>query len=170
MTEKQADKLWEAVSLFTDPAEKPEPKAAEKPKPKAQGVWGVTGMQSGLSDIDIPTMKKEGKAFHFIPKDGLRSKYYALPFGKFLEALKKVKPDFKKLGLAKLDLTKFEDKGAKVSLGEFLKHPFWTFTVPINRLRELKKAENAILVKILEKEQNAVTFIVFPQLKFERER
>lgn len=138
---------------FTNPAEKLE----------AREVWGEEGMQNGLSDIDVPTMKKGKDAFHFNPKGGLRSRYYTLPFGEFLELLKNAKED-----LAKLDLTKFEDKGAKVSLDEFLKHPFWTFTVPINRLRELKKAEKMIWIKILKTKENAVTFIVFPQLKFQR--
>ena len=142
LTQKEADNLWEAVSSFTNPAEKTE----------AQPIWGEEGMQSGPSDID-----------HSDPKDGLRSKYYTLPFGEFLKSLKKAKAD-----LEKLDLTKFKDKGAKVSLDEFLKHPMWTFTVPINRLRELKKVEKMIWIKILETKENAVTFSVFPKLKFQR--
>jgi hypothetical protein len=41
-------------------------------KLEARQVWGETGMQNGLSDIDDPANKKEG-AFRFNPKDGLRS-------------------------------------------------------------------------------------------------
>ena len=126
-------------------------------------VWSETGMENGLSDIDVPTTKKGKDAFHFNPKDGLRSGYYTLPFGKFLESLKKAKTD-----LAKLDLTKFEDKGAKISLDEFLKHPLWTFRVPMNRLRELKKYEALYFIKILETKENTVTFIVFPQLQLKK--
>ena len=133
------------------------------PKIRVPEVWGETGMQNSLSDIHVPTMKEEKDAFRFNSTDGLRNKYYKLPFGEFLESLKNAKKD-----LAKLDLTKFEDKGAKVSVDEFLKQPLWTFTVPINRLWELRKYEALHWIKISETKQNTVTFIVFPRLTFKR--
>ena len=105
---------------------------------------------------------------HLSEKDGLKNMkedslllrcYYTFPFGKFMESLKKAKPN-----LVKLDLTRFKDKGAKVALDELLQHPMWTFRLPVDRLPEFEKGKKLGLVKIQETDETAVKFIVWPRL------
>ncbi len=117
--------------------------------PQAEGVKWVKADTKDNTALSVNSQAKK--------------EYEELPFDTFMDIVKKSNKH-----ISKLDLTKFDDEGEKVSLEEFLKHPMRSFTVPLSRLTEIENGEKAGSLRILAKTNTAVTFLVFPRLQLKK--